>query len=65
MADISSLNNTSKEWLPSMMDAALISCGKADIVDRNSGFNECYYIRHSRRMKDVSKIFWRILKPRG
>lgn len=65
VADISSLNNTSKEWLPSMMDAALISCGKADIVDRNSGFNECYYISHSRRKRDVSKIFWRILKPRG
>lgn len=65
IADVSCLNCVSNEWLPGMMDKAIASCNKVDILERNAGFNECYYIRHSRKRIDVSKIFWRILKPRG
>ncbi len=65
VADVSSFNQISQERLPIMMDNAVASCGKADIIDRNIDSNEYYYISHSKKIKDVSKIFWRILKPRG
>ncbi|WP_165177794.1 hypothetical protein [Desulfovibrio sp. ZJ369] len=65
VADVSSFNQISKEWLPIMMDNAVTSCGKADMIDRNIDFNECYYISHSKKANDVSNIFWRILKTKA
>lgn len=65
IVDVSFLNCVSNEWLPRMMDKAINSCDKADIIDRNTNFNECYYISHSRKKEDISKVFWRILKLRG
>ena len=48
-----------------MIDKAINSCDNVDIIDKNINFNECYYISHSRKREDISKVFWRILKPRG
>lgn len=65
IVDVSFFNCASNEWLPIMMDKAINSCDNVDIIDKNINFNECYYISHSRKREDISKVFWRILKPRG
>lgn len=65
IVDVSFFNCASNEWLPIMMDKAINSCDNVDIIDKNINFNECYCISHSRKREDISKVFWRILKPRG
>lgn len=59
LTDVSTYNNTSREWLPHMMDNGLEGY---NIVDGNNGYNEKFYVTHSRCLKDISKITWRILK---
>jgi len=63
IADVTSYNDVSKDWLPKMLDRASCSCD-VDIVSRNTGFNEEYYVSHSNKTKDLSKIAWRIYKPK-
>lgn len=63
LADITSFNAVSKDWLPVMLDNASKACN-VDILYRNSGFNEDYYITHTHHRNDTSKIAWRIYKKK-
>lgn len=61
LADITSFNAVSQDWLPVMLDNASKACN-IDIIYRNSGFNEDYHITHTHYKNDTSKIAWRIYK---
>ena len=61
LADITSFNAASQEWLPKMLDKASEICN-VDILYSNSGFNEEFHITHTRHRNDISKIAWRIYK---
>ncbi len=64
IADITSYNDISNDWLPKMLDRASCSCD-VDIVSRNTGFNEEYHVSHSKKTRDLSKIAWRIYKSKN
>jgi len=61
LADVTSYNNVSQEWLPRMMD---VGCIQADcrLLMKNDGYNQIFTVTHQRKTNDVSKIAWRILK---
>ena len=61
LADVSTYNGVSQEWLPKMMDKGLhqIDC---KVVAKNSSYNELFTLSHSRRGYDRSKITWRLIK---
>lgn len=59
LADITSFNAVSQDWLPTMLDNASKACN-IDILYRNRGFNEDYHITHTHHKNDTSKIAWRI-----
>lgn len=61
LADITSFNAVSQDWLPIMLDNAAKTCN-VDILYRNIGFNEDYHISHRCYANDISKIAWRIYK---
>lgn len=61
LADITSFNAVSQDWLPIMLDNAAKTCN-VDISYRNIGFNEDYHISHRCYTNDISKIAWRIYK---
>lgn len=61
LADITSFNAVSQDWLPIMLDNAAKTCN-ADTLYRNIGFNEDYHISHRCYTNDISKIAWRIYK---
>ena len=61
LVDVTTYNNTSKEWLPMMMDRGLMAAN-CFIIGRNQGYNQTYSISHSRIINDVSKVAWRIIK---
>ena len=61
LADITSFNAVSQDWLPTMLDNASKACN-VDILYRNEGFNEDYHISHTHHKNDMSKIAWRIYK---
>jgi SAM-dependent methyltransferase len=65
LVDVTTYNNTSKEWLPNMLDKGLASVDCL-IVSRNSGFNQTFYVQHSgtNGCVDTSKICWRIITKR-
>ncbi len=60
ISDITSYNNVSQEWLPTMMDKA-INESHAIFLEGNSGYNESFIVSHSRKKNDISKIAWRLL----
>lgn len=60
LADVTSFNAEQKEWLPMMIDKACINAN-ANILMRNDGYNEVFYVSHSGKRCDKSKITWRIL----
>ncbi len=62
IADITTYNQVSKEWLIKMLDRASEMCD-VTIIDRNQGYNEEFYVSHSLKKCDKSKIAWRIYKP--
>lgn len=62
ITDVSTKNGTSKEWLPNMLDVGIKESG-AVILDRNSGFNEIFVVKHSHFACDQSKIAWRFIEP--
>lgn len=64
LADITSFNAVSQDWLPVMLDNASKACN-IDIIYRNSGFNEDYHITHTHHKNDTSKIAWRIYKNKN
>jgi len=61
LVDVTSFNNVSKEWLPEMMDKGLskINCNK---LLKNEGYNQAFYVSHSKKQKDLSKVAWRIIR---
>ena len=64
LADITSFNEVSQDWLPVMLDNASKACN-IDIIYRNGGFNEDYHITHTHHKNDTSKIAWRIYKNKN
>ncbi len=61
LVDVTTYNDTSKEWLPKMMDKGL-TAAKCHIIDKNEGYNQSYSISHSRITSDVSKVAWRMIR---
>lgn len=62
IADITTYNEISKEWLTKMLDTASEICD-VTIINRNQGYNEEFLVSHSLKKYDKSKIAWRIYKP--
>ena len=62
LADVTSYNDVSQEWLPRMMDLGL---AQADcrVILKNDGYNQTFVVRHKKKQRDVSKIAWRIACP--
>jgi len=61
LVDVSSYNNISQQWLPDMMDKGLKAAG-CYVADRNEGYNCPFFVSHSRRTHDISKVAWRLIK---
>lgn len=61
LVDVTLYSDVSQEWLPKMMDAGLNNV-KCNIIYKNEGYNQTFYISHSRMNGDVSKVAWRIIK---
>ena len=62
IADVSTKNGTSQEWLPNMLDVGIKESGVV-ILARNGGFNETFVVKHSHFACDQSKIAWRFIEP--
>lgn len=60
LADVTSFNEEQEAWLPNLIDKACVEMN-VDILMRNCGYNEVFYVSHSGRKCDKSKIAWRIL----
>lgn len=60
LADITTYNDVSQEWLPCMMDSGLRK-SRLNVVASNFGYNEEFHVTHSRKTKDISKVAWRVL----
>lgn len=61
LEDVTTYNNTSREWLPMMMDKGL-SVLDCRVIAQNMGYNQTYIIKHSHMLKDRSKVAWRMIK---
>ena len=61
LADVTTYNNVSQEWLPRMMDEGL-SYTNCNVVHKNDGYNQKFIISHSKKRRDISKVAWRIIK---
>lgn len=59
--DITSINETSKEWQSKTMDNGLLNT-KCRVVCKNPLNYDKYTITHSQTKNDVSKVAWRIIK---
>lgn len=64
LADVTTYNSVSKEWLPKMLGAGIEEAG-ARVVARNVGYSETYFVSHSGARMDQSKIAWRILRRKN
>ena len=60
LADITSYNDVSQDWLPHMMDIGLKD-SELNVIATNSGYNEEFFVSHSHKKRDNSKVAWRIL----
>lgn len=60
LVDVSSKSDTTKDWLPNMMDRGL-SAFTVSKLFRNPDFNQCFYVSHSKQNRDISKIAWRLI----
>ena len=58
--DVTTYNNTSQEWLPIMMDKGLM-LANCVISKKNEGYNQTYFISHSHKTNDKSKVAWRLI----
>lgn len=61
IADVSTQNEAAKAWIPKLMEHGLSALRKEYHVGHNRGFNEAFYISHSHRKEEVSKITWSII----
>lgn len=62
LADITSYSDVAHDWLPKIIDQG-INASSMTTKDKNENYNEIYYITHSHKQNDTSKIAWRILTP--
>lgn len=62
IVDITTRNKVANEWLPNMMDKGAKSCINANLVCKNENYNVSYFVSHSRKSSDVSKVTWRMYK---
>ena len=60
LEDVTTYNNTLREWLPKMMDRGL-NASHCQIKYQNEGYNQCFLVTHSHRKDDKSKVAWRII----
>lgn len=60
LADITSFNSVSKNWIPKMIDNGILNTN-SNILLSSSGYSETYTISHSHKKNDISKIAWRII----
>ena len=60
LVDVTTYSNVSQEWLPTTMDKGLNAVG-CNIIGRNDGYNQVFFVSHSKRKRDVSKVVWRII----
>lgn len=60
LVDVTTYNDTSKEWLPMMLDRGLMMAN-CNVICKNEGYNKSYSITHSRFTNDVSKVAWRMI----
>ena len=58
--DITTKDENTSVWLPKMLDIALTRCNCESIME-NNGFNQKYFVSHSSKMNDESKVAWRII----
>ncbi len=58
--DVTTYNNTSQEWLPIMMDKGLM-LANCVISKKNEGYNQTYFISHSHKTNDKSRVAWRLI----
>lgn len=58
--DVTTYSDVSKEWLPKMMDTAVLS-QPCHLFHRNVGYNQPIYVSHSHKSDDVSKVAWRLI----
>lgn len=61
MEDITVKSEIMNEWLPKIMDQGLDET-RCEVVYDNPNYNIAIYVTHSRRVDDVSKVAWRIIK---
>ena len=61
LADVSTYNNVSQEWLPRMMDVG-IAQSQSLVLLKNEGYNQTFSVTHKKRTNDISKIAWRIIQ---
>ena len=60
LADVTTYNNVSQEWLPHMMDEGLAKAN-CKVVAKNNGYNQAFFVSHSKKKDDISKIAWRLI----
>lgn len=61
LADVTTYNNVSQEWLPHMMDEGMAKAG-CNVVAKNNGYNQAFFVTHSKKKNDISKIAWRLIR---
>ena len=60
LVDVTTYSEVSNEWLPRMMDKAIL-LQQCYLVHRNKGYNQAIYVSHSHRTDDLSKVAWRMV----
>lgn len=63
LADVSSFNEEQQEWLPKLIDKACVKTS-SEVCMRNENYNEVFFVSHTGKSCDSSKITWRILKKK-
>lgn len=63
LADVTSFNAVSQDWLPTMLDNASKACN-IDILYRNRGFNEDYHITHTHHKMIPVKLLGEYMKTK-
>lgn len=61
LADVTTYNNILQDWLPHMMDEGLAKAN-CNVVAQNNGYNQAFFVTHSRKKDDISKIAWRLIR---
>lgn len=61
LADVTTYNNVSQEWLPVMMDKGLKEAD-CHVIQANKGYNQTFVVSHSKHIRDISKVAWRMIQ---